>query len=421
MNSYYPNTLIKLLLIAAIVPLLYGCEALSAIDEGLYQAADAVTEEDRVTGKRVVNLDNRQQQIEQGNKYVEEFLKQASAEGLTYNEAFDPDAYQRIVRIFQRLHSVSHLRHEEWQPILLEEDQWNAITTGGTYFVIYSGLERDLTNDDELAAVIAHEMAHTVAGHIGERSAHMTLSKATGSKSADRETFKQAFTHINEEEADKIGILYCALAGYDPYASHRIWQRKYEETGTIGFIFQDHPMNAERAILAKNVADKVSDYYQAGVQNAEFEQLLESNALWTKQNKTAIEPGKGGGLFTALSAALQASSAKYKAQAEEARQQSRIIFIENVAMDSKLVFSRPISDDTWRIGIQYEGFTPLSEVAWRGVFVASNGEPLEILGIHQGDVRYGQTYYIDFSSDRLYARYQRSDAIRILIDNAVEQ
>jgi predicted Zn-dependent protease len=224
------------------VPLLSGCETVQSIDRGLHSSTEAVTERDRVTGQRTLSVQNRSQQIQQGNQFVEQFMAKAKASGKRLNGDYNPVAHERIRRIFARLHQVSHVRDEQWTPVLVEEKTWNAFTTGGTYFVVNSGLEEDLKDDAELANVIAHEVAHTVANHVFERQSYMQLSALSGSRSTRRETFPAAFTHENEAEADRIAVLYCALAGYDPYAGARIWRRMHQRSGNDALFVHDHPM-----------------------------------------------------------------------------------------------------------------------------------------------------------------------------------
>ena len=243
--------------------LLAGCETLQQLDRGLYQVTDAMTEKDRLTGQRVASS-SRSQQIQNGNRAVENIKAQLTAKGIAYNAAYDARAYQRLNRIFKRIHSISHLKHEQWQLLLIPEDDFNAFVTGGTYIVVYAGLEKQLKDDSEVAAVIGHEFAHVVANHVGERQSHQQLALLSGSKSARRSSFNTAFTHENEEEADKLGILYAALAGYDPYAAYRVWNRMYQQKGDFGSMYVSHPVYSERSALARETANKVRRFYNPG-------------------------------------------------------------------------------------------------------------------------------------------------------------
>ncbi len=155
---------LKMLMVLLGVSFLSGCQVLQSIDKGLYDVAEAVTETDRVTGQRALSTANRSQQIAQGNQYVEKMLQDERKKGRRVDAALDARQYQRLVRIFDRIHPVSHLRQERWKPVLIDRDSFNAFTTGGTYIVVHLGLMKQL-NDAEVAAVVGHEIA-TVNLHL---------------------------------------------------------------------------------------------------------------------------------------------------------------------------------------------------------------------------------------------------------------
>ena len=255
----------NLLLLTLTSLFISGCQTLKKVDQSLYQVAESVSERDLVTGQRTLSMANRQTQIKQGNAYIEKILANEKKAKRPVNAAVNKQQYYRLLKIFDRIHQVSHLKHERWQPILIKRDSFNAFTTGGTYIVVHSKLMETLKKDSELAAVIGHEIAHTVANHVFERQTHAQISALAGSNSARRSGYQAAFTHESEREADKIGILYSALAGYDPMAASRIWQRKYAEQGNARALFHhDHPVNAERYQETLKTGKAVMQYYRKG-------------------------------------------------------------------------------------------------------------------------------------------------------------
>lgn len=328
--------------VVALVLFLSGCQALQRLDQGLYQATESFTETDLVTGQRSLSTAARAQQIQQGNAYIDKLLKDEKTAGRAVSSQIDAKQYQRLVRVFDRLHRVSHLSKERWQPILIQRDSFNAFTTGGTYIVVHTELMRQLKSDDELAAVVGHEIAHTVANHIGEAQTHRTLSALTGSKSARSSSYQAAFTHENEREADRVGILYAALAGYDPYAASRIWQRQYQQRGNARALFaHDHPVNAERAVETQTLAKKVTPYYQKGQINPNYPSLLTSNVLWQKRQPSAAV-GEGGGVLSVLSTVAGAYVQHQGAKQEAARQQAHARFVKAVEGRMQLVSSQAV-------------------------------------------------------------------------------
>lgn len=318
-------------LVAALMALvLSGCETLQSIDKGLYKVADAVSETDTVTGQRALSFADRRQQIQQGNQYIQQLVNQEQAQGRKINAALSPEMYARLTRVFEKIHQVSHLRDEQWQALLIERDSFNAFTTGGTFIVVHTGLMEQLSNDDELAAVIGHEVAHTVANHVFERQSHSQLAALSRSNSAKTGVYQAAFTHENEREADRIGILYAALAGYDPAAASRIWLRQYQSQGNSRALFaHSHPVNSERYAQTQAVAGQVDQYYKPGRIHPNHVALLENNVLWQKREQEAAA-GEGGGLQALLTTALGTYVQHEKSKAEAARQVAHAQFVQAV-------------------------------------------------------------------------------------------
>ena len=102
-----------------------------------------------------------------------------------------------------------------------------------------------IQSDDDLAIVVGHEVAHIVAGHSAERVSQQMLAAAGGGSlvgrstkdmdESDRQLLLAAYgagaslgvilpySRLHEEEADEIGLLYAAKAGYDPRAAYGFW------------------------------------------------------------------------------------------------------------------------------------------------------------------------------------------------------
>lgn len=401
--------------------LLTGCQVLQSIDQGLYDVTEAVTETDRVTGQRALSSANRSQQIQQGNAYVEKLLQNEQQQGRKVDAALDAKQYQRLVRIFDRIHPISHLRQERWRPVLIDRDSFNAFTTGGTYIVVHTGLMKQL-NDDEVAAVVGHEIAHTVANHVAERQTHQQLSALTSSNAVRRQGYQAAFTHEREREADRIGILYAALAGYDPYAASRIWQRQYQQQGNARSLFaHDHPVNAERAAEAKSIADKVKGYYRPGKVNPNYASLLDNNTLWRKQtNQHAANAGQGGGLAAALSTALTAMAEHEQAKREEYRQAQQAQFVRAVEQVMRLEQQTRLNERSWQTRWHYRGNRSLKGVVIGLIAKDSRGKTYRFVGHHKGVLQPGQRFNVSFLLDKGLSFHQLEQMqTRYYVDDAL--
>ncbi|MBU2964724.1 M48 family metallopeptidase [Amphritea sp. 2_MG-2023] len=407
-------------LIISAAALLSGCTALQSIDKGLYNVAESITETDRVTGERTLSAADRSAQIQQGNAAVEQLLAAEKKAGRKVDSALDRQQYQRLVRIFDRVHQVSHLSQERWQPILIDRDSFNAFTTGGTYIVVHRGLMQQL-NDDEVAAVMGHEIAHTVANHVGERQTTQQIS-LLASKTARQEGYQAAYTHELEREADRIGVLYSALAGYDPYAATHIWQRQYQQQGNARSLFaHDHPVNAERAAETKALADKVKQYYQAGRINPNAAALRDDNSLWQKRdNNDQATAGEGGGVSAILSTALGAYVDHQQAKQEAVRQAQYAQFVQAVERYMKLEQQRRVSNTSWTTHWYYSGSRSLKGVVMGFMAQDSEGKLYRYVAHQLGIVRPGQRFSLTFKTndgvslkqiEQMKARYYVDDAL----------
>jgi metalloendopeptidase OMA1, mitochondrial len=129
----------------------------------------------------------------------------------------------------------------EWEYSVLDRDQVNAFCLPGGKICVFTGLLRVARNDDQLAAVMSHEIAHALAHHVSERIAR---ERASGSG-----LLTLSFDRQQELEADHIGVFLMTFAGYDPEQALIFWQELQGAQGRqVGLpeILSDHPSDAHR-------------------------------------------------------------------------------------------------------------------------------------------------------------------------------
>lgn len=415
---------VGVVVIAFLVWMLSGCETMKSVDRGLYQVTDSVSEQDRVTGRRTLSLQDRTQQIEKGNAAAKESIQQEYG-GKPLNEALDPKAYARVVGIFQRVLAVSHMRSETWEVVLVPDDSYNASTFGGTIVVVNQGLMKQAESDDEIAVVLGHELGHVAANHPFETLTQNLMSQAVRSKSAKTEKFQAAFTHENEREADKIGILYAALAGYDPGAASRIWQRMYAARGNSRVrqdgtpYWMNHPVYGERAAETASLAETVMPYYTPGKKNPQFAELLETNALWSHQEASdGLPAGSGGGALAALETATQAYTAHLKAKTEAARQQRRAQLTTYADSHSAVLSHGPLPEGGWGMRFRYQGSISLDYLSVVAVFQKPGTEPFMVASEVRQPIRPGDVLTVVFKGEQLAGVDSSTSSIRYVIDDA---
>jgi predicted Zn-dependent protease len=129
----------------------------------------------------------------------------------------------------------------EWEYNVLKQDQVNAFCLPGGKIVVLTGLMRTVKNDDQLAAVIAHEVAHALAHHASERVAR--------ERTVGHGLLSLSYNRSQETEADHIGIFLMTFAGYDPQQAVVLWQemmRAGRDQVHLPEFLSDHPNDARR-------------------------------------------------------------------------------------------------------------------------------------------------------------------------------
>lgn len=253
-----------------------GCAALERIDRGLYDAHRSVTEKDLITGQRTISFHSRADQIARGNASMKRIMQKYDR----LNSEVNSRSYNRLLGIFQRVHSASHFANESWEIVLLPEDGFNAFVTGGTYVAVYQGLMDEVQDDAAIAAVIGHEIGHVAANHVFEKQQLMIALVQIALKEGPAVGSDFAYSTLNENEADRIGIVYAALAGYDPYAVSKLWGNIARKSRDDWSWFRTHPAGSDRTRITRTIADKATQYYLPGILNPDHYNLSRCNALW---------------------------------------------------------------------------------------------------------------------------------------------
>ena len=129
----------------------------------------------------------------------------------------------------------------EWRVNVIESPQVNAFCLPGGKMAVFTGILRVADNDDQLATVLAHEIAHALAHHSNER----VTREQSGNVNV---LLEKRFDRQQESEADHIGLFLMPFAGYDPHEAVRFWQRmgQLSRGGRIPEFLSDHPSDERR-------------------------------------------------------------------------------------------------------------------------------------------------------------------------------
>lgn len=197
----------------------------------------------------------------------------------------NPHHVQRVRTIMNRIvGQVGAFRPEArswpWEVHVIQDNQLNAWAMPGGKMAVYSGLiEKLQLTDNELAAIMGHEIAHSLREHARERVSRematgMGLSIAgavfglgqVGQELANmvgQVTFTLPHSRTHETEADRIGVELAARAGYNPHAAISLWQKMLQAGGPGGPQFlSTHPSPQSRLADLKVYADRVMPLYQ---------------------------------------------------------------------------------------------------------------------------------------------------------------
>jgi predicted Zn-dependent protease len=263
---------------AVSVALLSGCETVDTTKEG------------------AVGVD-RHQRMAVSSQEVEASAKQAYSQMMA--EAQKKGALDRNPAQVQRVHAIvgrlipqtAVFRPDatkwQWESHVISLDEVNAWCMPGGKMAVYTGLMDKLQiTDDELAAVMGHEIAHALREHARERISRQMgtqmavgiagalfgigeLGQGLGNMVADV-TLNLPNSRLHETEADRIGVELAARAGYNPQAAVTLWEKmaKVSSGGEPPKFLSTHPAHEDRIKDLRVYAEKVMPLYQAAAKGS---------------------------------------------------------------------------------------------------------------------------------------------------------
>lgn len=179
---------------------------------------------------------------------------------------------------------ASLLSGYKWEFNLVNANEANAWCMPGGKVVVYSGILPITKDEAGLAVVMGHEIAHAIAKHGNERMSQglvqqlggVAVSVAVSSKPAETQALYNSaygvvsnvggvlpFSRKHESEADEMGLIFMAIAGYDPNAAVGFWQRMAAQGGSKPpELLSTHPSDQTRIASIKALMPKAMQYYK---------------------------------------------------------------------------------------------------------------------------------------------------------------
>ena len=240
-----------------------------------------------VTGRRQLSFIPAGEMQSMSYTSYKDFLSQSKISTDAKKIAMVKTVGQRVQKAVEQYMAQNNLSQKlngfQWEFNLVEDPAVNAWCMPGGKVVVYTGILPIVQDDKGLAVVLGHEIAHAIANHGGERMSQemavqtggTVLAVALQSKPAlTQQLFLSAFnigsqvgvllpySRLHESEADKMGLIFMAIAGYDPATAVSFWQRMKAQGGQKpSEIMSTHPSDDRRIADIQKAIPEAMKYY----------------------------------------------------------------------------------------------------------------------------------------------------------------
>jgi predicted Zn-dependent protease len=239
-----------------------------------------------ISGRKQINFIPPAQETEIGLAAFQEMKEQVPI-------SKDPTATAIVEKVGHRIAAVADvdMPGAQWEFVAFQSEEMNAFCLPGGKVGVYTGILPVTQDEAGLATVLGHEVAHAVAKHGAERMSEQLLMQTTGQilgaalSGYDPQVQTAASTvyglgtqlgrslpHSREQEteADEMGLVYMARAGYDPEAAVAFWERFAQKTaGNEGLWFlRTHPLTPARIENIKAALPRAKAEYKKALEQS---------------------------------------------------------------------------------------------------------------------------------------------------------
>jgi predicted Zn-dependent protease len=198
----------------------------------------------------------------------------------------DPALNERVTRVGHRIAQATGRVDYQWEFNVIEDKQVNAFCLPGGKVAVYTGILPITRDDAGLAAVLGHEVSHAIARHSGERltqqlgvqvgliavqvalagrDPHMAKLGTAAFSALATGAVLLPFSRAQESEADHLGLVYMAKAGYDPTAARDLWIRMSQASKGVRKppeFLSTHPADETRIRQIEGWLPEARQYYR---------------------------------------------------------------------------------------------------------------------------------------------------------------
>ena len=231
-----------------------------------------------ITGRSQFIMVNQAQEMQLGLQSAKKILS-------TEKISRDPNQNAMVKRVGMRIANITGQKNYKWEFFVIDNPkEANAFCLPGGKVFVYSGLFKYIANDAELAAVLGHEIGHALARHGAERMSSGILAQTGGEvlqsvmvgrgNPQNTAMVMEAFgigtqlgvmlphSRTQEYEADHIGLVLMAKAGYNPQSALTFWNKFAKSGQTPPEYLSSHPAPANRIATIKKLIPQVMPIYR---------------------------------------------------------------------------------------------------------------------------------------------------------------
>ncbi len=242
-----------------------------------------------VTGRKQLSLVSDEEVMSLSNQSFTEYMKTAKASTDKTNTALVVKVGKNIAAAVEQYMNANgmsdQVKNFAWEFHLVQDATPNAFCMPGGKIVVNEGILPYTKTEAGLAIVLGHEVAHAVAKHSSERLSQQMLASYGSTAlgvilSKKSETTQQVaqtvyglganygvmlpYSRLNENEADHMGLVFAAMAGYNPQEAVTFWQRMAQSSGgaTTPEFMSTHPSDANRIKRIQELIPEAMKYYK---------------------------------------------------------------------------------------------------------------------------------------------------------------